>query len=282
MFFYYTESDLMLWPKNWRNDHISVSGNQQNWSMLKAAAQNDVAVTMQPLVWVPPPLTGSTYDHYCVITWSDNNPTTPTPPDLASFAKFTSCQELATFVQQHPNMGWRNTHDIYGSPPQYSYNTALSLESGGGTVNLSISFIDIPPDGTFSVNLAGSDKGNTISESDLSIENYKGGFNVQGLAFPGDFDTSLQVQWFKGATNPSPAAQVKVSLTMDASPVLVGMFNQVGISTSEIAVELFQATHYLPDQVDMKFTPTPVVLLGRQTWNMRYGENQESVDSCSQ
>jgi hypothetical protein len=271
MFFYFTESDYMLWPKNWRSDHIWVAGEARNWSFLEASSANAVAVTQTPLRWVPPPLKGSQYDHYCVIAWSDNSGDQPVPPDLDKWSKFTSCEELAAFLQAHPNMGWRNTHDIYGTPPNYTYSSGLTMKAGGGTVNVGINFIDVPDDGTFNVNLAGTGKTNSISEVGLSVGRNRGGFNVQGLSLPANFSTSLEVEWFKGPTAPPVSAQVQVSLTIDAGPLLVRECNKLGIPTNRIAVELFEANHHLPHQVGMVFKPTPAVLVGRQTWSMHYG-----------
>lgn len=270
MFFYFTESDLMLWPKNWRSDHITVAGVNQNWSMLEASAPNIVAVTQQPLMWAPPPLAGSQYDHYCVIAWADNSGGTPVPPDFASLNQFTSCEQLAAFIQANQNMGWCNTNDIYGTPPNYTYSTGVNMQAGGGTVNLSVSFIDVPADGTFNVNLAGSSPANTISEAGLKISDYQGGFNVQGLSFPANFSSSLQVEWFQGPTNPPVSAQVQVSLTMLSSPLFIEECHKLGVPTNKIAIELFEANHRLPHQNGV-FAPTPVVLLGRQTWYMHYG-----------
>jgi hypothetical protein len=270
MFFYYTESDLVLWPKNWRGDNITVSGAKQNWSALEASTNGAIAVTAEGFVWTPPPLSGSAYDHYCVIAWADNSGT-PVPPDFGTFNQFSSCEQLAAFVQSHPNMGWCNTSDIYETPAQYSYSTGLGLQDQGGTVNLSISFIDIPGDGTFSVMLQGTDASNTINKQGLNISDYQGGFNQPGLSFPPQFDTSVQVQWFKGATDPTPAAEVKVSLTIDASSDLIAECRCQGVAVSDIRVELFEATHILPHQRGTLFRPTPVVLLGRQNWSMHYG-----------
>lgn len=270
MFFYYTESDLMLWPKNWRSENITVSGAIQNWSPLEASSGGAVAVTAEPLIWTPPLLHGSPYDHYCVIAWADNSGT-PTPPDLGTYSQFSSCDQLAAFVQAHPNMGWRNTNDIYGTPAQQTYSTGLHLQDKGGIVNLAISFIAIPNDGTFNVILQGTDKSNTIIKQGLKISDYQGGFNVQGLSYPRNFNTSVQVEWFKGPTDPTPAAQVEISLTTEGSSPLFEECKRLGMAVSDIQVDLFEASYMLPHQRGTLFKPTPVVLLGRQTWNMRYG-----------
>jgi hypothetical protein len=152
----------------------------------------------------------------------------------------------------------------------------VQLAAKGGTINLSISFIDIPADGTFNVMLQGTDSSNSIALQGLKISDYQGGFNVNGLSYPSNFNTSLQVEWFKGPTNPPITAQVIVFLTIDSSPLLFDECNKLGIITDNIAVELIQANFALPHQKDMVFKPTPVVRAGQQTWSLLYGVNPPS------
>lgn len=284
MFFYYTESDLMLWPKNWKGDKptdpITVNGQNQNWSLLQAVNLNPpppflpqippgvVGVTNIPFIWTPPDLHGSQWDHYCVITWADNNPTTPTPPDLASWSQFNSVDDLATFVQTNPNMGWRNTTDIPGGAPQYSYNSGLSFQSNGGNINVSVNFFGYPTDGTFSVFLQGTNSTNTINAPNLSLKDYQGGYNVQGLLYPPNFNTSLQVTWYQGATAPGTGAYVLVSVTTFASPLLIRRIESAGIRVNRIPVELFIPTYDLLHGSNVVFDPTPVIVVGTQKWTV--------------
>lgn len=293
MFFYYTQSDLMLWPKNWTCEKVTINDKQQNWTSIcgidsKGDFKNTVdvdkiGVTPQPLLWTPPPPpTGgghSQWNHYCIILWADNNPDTPTPPDLSSFSKFENCNQLATFIQKHPNMGWRNTSDVYGEPDSQDFETGISMSDDGGTLNMSVDFVDIPDDGTFSVIMSGTPVKYNFDYANLKISDFQGGFNKAGISLPSDYKGSIRVVWNKGATKPPVSAQVRVSLTKDSSPLLVKLMNDSGIRTDQINVHLFQATHNSQGERVFDLSPTPVVLLGRQTWNLKYGVKPPTPNS---
>ena len=271
MFFYYTESDLMLFPKNWRSDHISVNGTNQNWSTLGAKSTNKVTVTTTPFIWNPPNLGGSQGDHYCTISWADNSPGIPTPPDLDKFSQFSSCEELAVFVQQHTNMGWRDTCDSPSNVDSHPFPSPITIPAGGAEINISIIFQGYPLDGTFNVNLQGTDPSNSISQNGLKLSNYQGGFNVSSLIFPPastDYKVFLEMVWFKGTTPVPRGANVIVSITRETTLALVKMMNNAGIATSDIRVQMFYPTYFMPNQNPSSFKPTPVVLLGRQTWTV--------------
>jgi len=287
IFLYYTESDLILWPKNWRGDNMTVGGVTQNWSpvMMSVPQKSSLSTTWSPsvspgvigvspeaFVWTPPTLQGSPYDHYCMISWADNS-ATPTPPDFSTIGQFSDCSQMAAFVQSHLNMGWRNTQDVYGTPATQTYSTGLSLQGEGGTVNLSISFYDIPLDGTFNVELQGTDSSNTLSFQGLKLSDFRGGFNKPNLSYPPNFNTSVQVEWFRGATDPSPAGQVEIALTIFPTQQFFDECRRRKLAVHDIRVELFEPTVLLPQERGTLYKPTPVVLLGRQTWAMKYGLN---------
>lgn len=262
MYFYFTESNLLLWPKNWRGDCMTVAGISQNWSQINFNDPNSVAATPQPILWTPPPLT--LQDHYCVILWADDS-----PPPLEQWGQLSDIADLSVLLQKNPGMGWRNTCDVQGTPPNYTYPSKLTIGEGGGSINISVKFINIPLDGTFSINIQGTDESNTINLIDQSLSGYKGGYNVSGLSYPSNFESFIKVDWYRGATLPPPSAQVKVFVTIDATGPLIKRFNDAGIATEDIQIHLFNTTYALPHQKGKTLTPTPVVIAGNQTWNMK-------------
>jgi len=281
MFFYYTPSSLMLWPANWQSSNITVNGLDQNWSLLTApplsSGVSGVGVTTAPFKWVPPPLPDDPGNHYCTIAWSDNNPTTPTPPDLAAFGAFQTVDELAAFVISHTQMGWRNTYDVYGSPPTYTYNSPISFQAAGGNIAISVQFFDVPLDGTFSVVMPSDGKNPGINLIDANISKYEGGFNTNYMSFLPNYATNLAVTWTKGQINPPPTAYVSVSVVQLLSDYFINLMVKAGISLGQIPVQLYQPNY--PHGSGGSFRPTPVVVVGAQTWCMKYGQTPPSTSS---
>lgn len=224
-YFYYTRGSLALWPANWVSDNVTVNNVAQNWVDITAPAvsgsSNGVGLGTSPLLWTPPQLDPGS-DHYCVIAWADNS-ANPQPPDFSKYSKFATFDDLVQFVMSHHNMAWRNTVDVVTPPPDYSYNTALSMMSGGGSVILSITFPNVPLDGSIAVNVQGTDASNSVALPQSPLINYQGGYSPRNnpLVFPANFQTSAQVQHWPGAT-PLPAnAQIKVSLAVQTAPALM-------------------------------------------------------------
>jgi len=221
VYFYYTRGSLAMWPANWQSDYTTVNKETRNWVDVTAPANGGVGVCDVPLLWTPPNLPPGT-DHYCIIGWAVDGPD-PQPPDFAHYSQFTTFDDLVYFIQSHHNMAWRNTVDVVTPPPNYSYNTALSMPDAGGTVYLTVTFKDIPPDGTFAVNVAGTDPSNSVALPPSSLANYQGGFTPRNnpLIFPSKFDTSVQVQYWEGLTKRPDTAQIKVSLLVQTGPAML-------------------------------------------------------------
>jgi DNA-binding beta-propeller fold protein YncE len=211
VYLYYTRLSLAMWPANWQGDNITVNSEVRNWVDVTAPA-GGVGVCDVPLVWTPPPLDPGA-DRYCLIAWVSDGPG-PQPPDFASYPRFRWSDDLVRFIEAHHNLAWRVTAGIVASPPGYADNTALPMAGDGGSVYLQVLFKDVPPDGTFAVNLQGTDAGNSVMLPPSPLADYPAGYTPRNhpLVFPGGFSTSAQVQYWPGATETPPTAQIKVSL----------------------------------------------------------------------
>lgn len=220
-YFYYTPGGLALWPGNWISDGVTVAGKAQNWVDITAPPPSDpttngVGVCAVPLIWSATPVPPGS-DHYCMTVWVVNGPN-PQPPNWKSYSSFATLQDLANFIVSNPNMAWRNTVDVPTPPPDYTYNTGLALGVGGGTVQVSVVFSNVPSDGTFAVNMQGSSPNNSIVIPQSSLQNYQGGYQSPFLNFPSSFATSVQVQHWPGKT-PLPAnAKINVTCFVPVPP----------------------------------------------------------------
>jgi DNA-binding beta-propeller fold protein YncE len=256
VYFYYTPGALALWPANWRSDKVSVNDVERNWVDV-TAPPNGVGVGASPFVWIPDDLDPAT-DHYCVIAWAADGPN-PQPPDLARFSKFATLDDLVNFIVTHHNVAWRNTHQYRTPPPNYTYSTALSTAAGGAAVYLQVGFKDVPLDGTFSVNLQGTDTSNSVSLEPSPLERFQGGFMPRNnpLPLPGNFATSLRVQYWQGATPPPETAQIKVVLLGGLPPAMVSdierLYRPIGLRTPIVRLNQIPTVVVGSAQFELKF-----------------------------
>ncbi|AUX37482.1 MULTISPECIES: hypothetical protein [Sorangium] len=264
VYFYYTESDLMRWPANWRSDNISLANVPQNWIDIVATSANQLVVGQLPLVWVPPTLTGSQWNHYCIVGWADNS-ASPQPPVLPSFS---SVDDLGQFIMAHPNMAWRNTTDYDSPPPDFVYGTNLTMPSSGGTIYLSVSFFNVPGDGIFSVSVQGTDSSNTVSLQSASVSDYRGGYMPRGaLSYPPEFQTSVLVTHKSGAT-PLPAnAKITVAPLLQVGPSLMAFHRTVNAPNG--IPSPFFTTSARDD--DLNLVQVTVMAVGSQSYNLKFG-----------
>jgi hypothetical protein len=267
VYFYYTESDLMLWPANWRSDRVRVIETPQNYVDIAATSSNQIVVGSQPLIWNAAPLDGSQWDHYCVVAWADNS-TNPQPPSIPNFG---SCDELAHFIMAHPNMAWRNTVDVSSPPPDFAYGTTLSMASGGGTVYLQVNFINVPGDGTFSVNVQGPDPQNSISLQNAKVSDYQGGYMPRSpLVFPANFSTGVSVQHWPGQTPLPASAKIVVLPLIQQGPPLEAFHEAVNVPRG-IASPFF--TTKSRDEQGYEVA-VQVMAIGSQSFNLKFDSSK--------
>ncbi|WP_198364149.1 beta-propeller fold lactonase family protein [Burkholderia ubonensis] len=225
-YFYYTPGSLAMWPANWSTAGVMVNNDPtRNWVDVSApvanSESNGVGVGALPIQWTPPPIDVNT-DHYCVVAWVDNS-ANPQPPDFSEYEKFSTFDDLVQFVSSHHNMAWRNTHDVNTPPPDFRYNSLLAMKSGGGAVYLTVNFDNVPLDGTFAVNVQGTNAQNTVALGKSALSDYQGGFQPKGnpLVYPPNFQTSVQISHWPGATPLPDNAKIIVTISVQTAPELM-------------------------------------------------------------
>jgi hypothetical protein len=240
---------------------VTVKAKPQNWVDITAPAVatgvNGVGVAPVPLVWTPPTIVSP--NHYCVIAWVDNS-SNPQPPDFASYSKFATGDDLVQFVITHHNMAWRNTSDYPTVPPDFMYSTGLTMKSGGGTVFLSITFPNVPLDGSIAVTVQGTGPNNSVNLAQASLQGFHGGYTPGNnpLVFPANFATSVQVQHWPGPTPLPPNAQINVTAAVQTAPALTRdierMYRPMGLRSPI-----------------RRFGGFPAVIIGTTMFNLKFG-----------
>jgi hypothetical protein len=212
--FFYTESDLALWPQNWRSDNVTYQGTPQNYVTVSAASANQIIINPQPLVWRPTPLAPNT--HYCMIGFSETPPAA-NPVSPAPVGGFGTLQDLINFILANPNMAWRNTVDVFSNQPTWQQTTQLTGPATAGPINVGLQFVNMPVGSTYSYSVPGPDAANTIIQLNQPVVNPNQEFSVT-VQWPANYQTSIMVSYYQGnAPAPPTGAAIVPTLSAQAS-----------------------------------------------------------------
>ncbi|MDQ3930896.1 MAG: hypothetical protein M3328_17340 [Chloroflexota bacterium] len=267
IYMYYTESDLMLWPSNWHgaNDpNVNWGGNQQktpqNYAPVSAQSQNQIVVTNPPMMWKPPPFTSSgPYNHYCLITWVDtgNNP----PPNFSTMGGMT-LDDLNNYIVAHPNISTRNTTDAVGTPASCMGGTRFSTGASPMSVQIYVAFPGFPKDGSFAVQVPGTDSSNTISLPQTPIPAHADGMTWL-VNYPANFPTSLTVSYWQGATPPPSGSKIIAQAQIPQNSESIRMLRErfPGRRLPVVLMPSYNSQGLVGDF-------TPVIVVGSQSWTL--------------
>ncbi len=220
--FYYTESDLMLWPGNWQSADIIVDGLAMNNQPIVSTTSNQVCVT-GAFVWTPPPFSSghSSGDHYCTISWMENPPLQPPPwTPLSSIPNFTTCDQLANFVCSNSNMGWRNTTDVSQAGPTWQQTTSITGPSAGGQFQVGIQCSNMPNNGgTVGYVIPGGPGGNPPAVIAQNIPIWDpNAAPMTTVTWPPGYTSSITVSYTQGSGSaPQPGAAIAAAVTLPSS-----------------------------------------------------------------
>jgi len=117
MALYYTKASLLLYPSLWLKNQLKTSsGNTQ--APVKANNSGDIVVTHEPFSWIPQLIEN---DHYCMVGMVGTN-THPMPNPTSE-----TMQDLAKFLLNNPNVGWRNVRIVDNG---VDFATSVDYEQG--------------------------------------------------------------------------------------------------------------------------------------------------------
>jgi len=270
IYLYYVESALLLWPCDWRggpvqpmgtpDPNMMLSGLAQNFVPVHAAAQNQVVVPNPTLLWYPPAFTQPNSDHYCMVTWVDNgnNP----PPDFSQSAAWGQ-QELTDFIVGHPNVTTHNTCDVYAQGPTRSNYTIIKTKDQSLQVYITVTFSNIPADGTFTLNIPGPTPDQNITVARRAVPTDPPTLTYI-VTYPPKFQTMVNVQYFQGATPVPAGANIKV---MAMAP---GSSNELrDLQDRHRHVRLPVVTLLVHDERGRLNDIVQGLIVGTQVWNQR-------------
>jgi C1A family cysteine protease len=132
---YYCPQSLFLYPDLWLSKQLKTSsGNSQVTAV--ATGRGDIMAGTTAFTNVP-----SSTEHHCligrVITADHPNP-------LPSNGQITSMQQLAKYIQDHPNMAWRNVTIVNKDVPTAQATFDFDSGSAGGRILIGMNCVNTP------------------------------------------------------------------------------------------------------------------------------------------
>jgi hypothetical protein len=223
----YTEANLALWPRNWRNDGIKVGPNVQNWqdgNLILSGGPGPFIVTAQPFLWSPPPPTAGS--HYCLITMVEpfpgadpthplSDPPCAPPPSVGDFCSF---DELVAFVLANDWFGWRDSIDVSSRGATWQHTIPFTGGSQAGEFVVGIQCSNMPTDGYVAAYMPGPDVENTLNlpKTPITTPNMQ---LAAELSLPADYQSIMIITYWQGATTPPVRASITPFLGVAAGHV---------------------------------------------------------------
>lgn len=215
VWFFWVESNLALWPQNWRGDLVTVSGQSANFQPIAASSGNQVSVVSQPFEWTPPVTTGNY--HYVSIVWVENNPSNPPVNPFQGLAPFPSFDAFAQYVLSNPNMGLRDVVSVNGQAPTWTETVPISGPSPAQLFYVGVQCQNMPTDGMVGFSIPGPSP--TIAPIVVPMQpiyNPNLVIMVPVAGWPAGAQSSVTVIYQMGATPPPTGASISVTVTVPA------------------------------------------------------------------
>lgn len=234
--FYYSESDLALWPQNWKKADIYYNNTNPstssaeigpetnlNWTKVTAPANTGpgtgYAVTNPGFIWNVPQFSPghSQGNHYCLIGLVDE--TAPDAPyDIAKLVggdihAYKTFSQLVRLVTDTPYMVWRNTIDIQASDgATWQRITNITGPTTAATLLVNLVFSGFPPDCFYELQIPGPDGKNYVSSGKQPVPSISPAWH---LNFVANFKTTAVLSFWQGDTDIPKGATVRLQAIVE-------------------------------------------------------------------
>jgi hypothetical protein len=263
--FFYTRSDLALYPRNWKSDVISVAGNTGvNYQDITATAVGACQPAL-PYVFSPVDPQGQ---HYCGISWIENQPSDPPENPVVEYGSMGDLNGLVKFILDHPNMGWRNTTSVRAAGPTWAYSTNVTGPTPAKPFIIGISCSNMPTDGSIQFSIPSPGPGiPTINMPKMQIPdpNWYNGINIKN--WTAGLQSSVELSYYQGATVPPAGADITITMLVPRKTLSAELSDRIDreaphlvhmLAAADEAEELGSARLGVP--------PVSVIQIGAQTY----------------
>jgi hypothetical protein len=212
LWLFYTQSNLALWPQNWKQAGIFIDDPElpRNWLDLRGVPAGRIGVGTPVFHWqADAPDKGQ---HFCMIAFAEEQPLSEPPRSPKPRGSIGTMEDLAVYVRSHPNMAWRNTIDVSGRGATWSETTAIAGAEEGGEFQAGLKFKDMPTDGYISFSVPGYDGESSVVFPDPPDQWFRipksNGSILVTLNWRAGFSSSITLRYWQGPTAPPKGANI--------------------------------------------------------------------------
>lgn len=209
---YYAQSNLTLWPQDWRQSGIFVDDPERprNWLDIGPVDPGKIGVGLPVFHWqADAPDQGH---HFCMIAFTENPPVSEPPKSPKPRGSMGTLEELAAYVRSHPNMAWRNTIPVFEKGTTWTETSPITGAEQGGEFQVGLKFKDMPTDGYIAFSVPGYDADSGVVFPDPPEQMYRipksNGSILVTLNWRPRFNSSITVRYWQGATAPPRGANI--------------------------------------------------------------------------
>lgn len=193
---YYCPQNLFLFPSLWKNQQLKTSSGKSTQT-LSFAKTNDVAVVGEGFTYTP-----QTDEHSCMIA-QVSTPTNPNP--LPADGTIQTMDQMASYIVNHPNMGWRNVRLVQRDVPTVINTFELDTTSlAAGTMatclfGVSYQNLTVGSQIAFSTGTpipSGPDQGKLIQLTQTPVTMTSGSLGTSYLTIPAGYKTTVSISYF--------------------------------------------------------------------------------------
>lgn len=189
---YYSPSNILLYPAQWRNNILSTSDGLTE-TPVSASAAKEIAVTNNPLTWTPQqPPSGS---HYCLVgvVATKENPN-PIP-------NITAIDNMAAWIAQNGGISQLNVQTTTADTPAFTTETPYDQGEKPYKVKFLIECQNVPVGSwvSFSSGTPTSDGPIYLAKTEVtSSPSFEAGVTVD---VPANFQTKFSYSWWRNDKN---------------------------------------------------------------------------------
>jgi hypothetical protein len=196
LYLYYCPQNLFLFPSLWTSNQLKTSSGKDKVSV-NAAKTNDIVVTGEPFTYVP-----ANQIHSCLI----GRVVTPQNPNkLPNDGDFQTMDDLAKYIMNHPNMGWRNVVLVDKDIP--TFTNTFSLDTTSLPLNTNSQFLcgisyknlTVGSQLAFSSGTSipsGPDQGKVIQLVQTAVTQNSGSLGTSYLTIPSGYKTNVSFTYW--------------------------------------------------------------------------------------
>ncbi len=244
MYLYYSPASLLLWPNIWSTNVLKTASGA-GFYQTPSVASGAISVTTDPYLWTPSlPNPG---DHYClisrVVTAANPNPI-PNPGDLDSFA---------SYVSNHPNIGWRNVSVITTGAPTFQIPVGYNQGPEGGNMKVLLTCTNVPAGAQVAFSAGAPGPTPVINLPQTTVTNPASFVVGVDSNIPANWNGTITYSYWANGTTPPPGWNIALSVNFPVAPTSVHY--RYALSAEELGIddELAEA---------LNIGPTRLVVMG--------------------